>query len=312
MLIAPPAGPGLAAVSGGGDSVALLLLLRDAGHAPTVAHFDHRLRPASAADAAFVRDFAATVNLPFALGSADVARAAAESKANVEATARRLRYRWLVAEAEARKCTWVATGHTADDQVETVLLALTRGTGLAGLRGIAPSRPLSPSVTLVRPVLALTRPELEAVLVARGQSWRTDATNADRSLSRARVRHEVVPILLGLNPRLPDAVARLTAQIGEVLDVQSAQLDGYLAAIELPRAGALVVLRRAALVALPRPTAVALIRRVWEREGWPRRDLDSATLARLVAAIESGSPLDLPHRVRLDFAPGVARLGPRP
>ncbi len=167
-------------------------------------------------------------------------------------------------------------------------------------------------MTLVRPVLGLTRAALEAVLRERAQAWRTDATNADRTLSRARVRHEVVPVLLGLNPRLPDAVARLTAQVGEVLDAQTTQLDGHLAAIELPRAGPVVVLRCAGLLALPRALASALMRRVWEREAWPRRDLDSATLARLVAAIESESPLDLPHRVRLDFAPGVARLGPRP
>jgi len=129
------AGPGVVAVSGGADSVALVRALHAASPGPlTVAHFHHGLRGADAdADAAFVRDLAAHLGLAFRLGGADVAAAGG----NLEATARRLRYAWLGEVAAEVGAAWVATGHTADDQAETVLHRLVRGTGLQGLRGIA-------------------------------------------------------------------------------------------------------------------------------------------------------------------------------
>ncbi|HET6574874.1 MAG TPA: tRNA lysidine(34) synthetase TilS [Fimbriiglobus sp.] len=134
-------GPGVVAVSGGADSVALLRGLLDAGTGPlTVAHFNHHLRGAeSDADTEFVRELAAKLGLPFQLGEADVRSAAAGD--NLEATARRLRYDWLAGLGGE----WVATGHTADDQAETVLHRIIRGTGIQGLRGIATERLLLPS-----------------------------------------------------------------------------------------------------------------------------------------------------------------------
>ncbi|MFO0849768.1 MAG: tRNA lysidine(34) synthetase TilS [Gemmataceae bacterium] len=132
------AGPGVAAVSGGADSVALLLGLLDAGITDlTVAHFNHRLRGTeSDADEAFVRELAGRLGVRFVAGGADAAAAGG----NTEATARRLRYDWLA----GLGADWVATGHTADDQAETVLHRLIRGTGLDGLRGIAAERNLTP------------------------------------------------------------------------------------------------------------------------------------------------------------------------
>ena len=130
------AGAGIVAVSGGADSVALLRALHAEGFGPlVVAHFHHGLRGAEAdTDAAFVRELASALGCQFELGEADVRAAGG----NLEATARRLRYDWLAGVAAATGAEWVATGHTADDQAETVLHRLVRGTGLRGLRGIAP------------------------------------------------------------------------------------------------------------------------------------------------------------------------------
>ena len=129
-------GPGVVAVSGGADSVAMLRGLVEVGVSGlVVGHFNHRLRgEESDADEAFVRELAETLGLPCHVGSADVLAAGG----NLEATARQLRYDWLTSLGR----TWVATGHTADDQAETVLHRLIRGTGITGLRGIAQARPL--------------------------------------------------------------------------------------------------------------------------------------------------------------------------
>lgn len=136
--------PGVAAVSGGADSVALVRALHQVGGRPlTVAHFDHGLRGAdSDADAAFVLDLAAQLSLPFRLG-----RGKLGSVPGVEAEARRQRYAFFAEVAAEAGADWVAVGHTADDQAETVLHRLIRGTGLHGLRGMGAIRPhpLAPS-----------------------------------------------------------------------------------------------------------------------------------------------------------------------
>jgi tRNA(Ile)-lysidine synthase len=139
-----PPGPGVVAVSGGADSVALLRALVAAGMGPLhIAHFHHHLRGAEAdEDAVFVRRLADELGCAFHLGEADVTAAGG----NLEATARRLRYAWLAELGATIGAAWVATGHTADDQAETVLHRLLRGTGLRGLRGIASTAPLAPGL----------------------------------------------------------------------------------------------------------------------------------------------------------------------
>jgi tRNA(Ile)-lysidine synthase len=133
-------GGGVVAVSGGADSVALLRALIEAGCGPlTAAHLNHLLRGAeSDADEAFVRDLAKFLGIGFRSTRIDVAKVAAEAGDNLEATARRIRYEWLAEVANEVGARWIATGHTADDQAETILHRLIRGTGLQGLRGIAP------------------------------------------------------------------------------------------------------------------------------------------------------------------------------
>jgi tRNA(Ile)-lysidine synthase len=183
------------AVSGGADSVALLLLLRELreklGIVLSVAHFNHQLRGrASDADEKFVAELAARHALAFHSQSADVAARAKTDKINVEDAGRRGRYaffRNLVASGALHA---VATAHTADDQAETVLGHIFRGTGLAGLGGIHPQ-----ADGILRPLLAFRRAELRAYLRSRKQRWREDASNRDITRTRARIRRQLIPLL---------------------------------------------------------------------------------------------------------------------
>ena len=183
------------AVSGGADSVALLLLLLELreklGVVLSVAHFNHKLRgKASDADEKFVAKLAAKHGLEFHSASVFVAKKAKDERANVEDAARRARYDYFRSLVESGVCKRIAVAHTADDQAETVLAHLLRGTGLAGLGGIHPV-----SGPVIRPLLGVRRSELRHFLRARKQTWREDATNRDTKRMRARIRKKLLPLL---------------------------------------------------------------------------------------------------------------------
>jgi tRNA(Ile)-lysidine synthase len=183
------------AVSGGADSVGLLLLfleLRDKlGIVLSVAHLNHKLRAkASDADEKFVAKLAAKHGLVFHCESVDVAAHAKRRKANLEDAARQARYEFFARLVADGKVDLVAVAHTADDQAETVLAHILRGTGLAGMGGIHPR-----TESVVRPLLGVRRAELRAYLRARKQSWREDATNQDTARMRARIRKKLLPLL---------------------------------------------------------------------------------------------------------------------
>src|SRR5262249_54909010 len=138
-------------------------------------------------------------------------------RVNREAHARRQRYDWLTKVAAESGIPWIATGHTADDQAETVLFRLLRGTGLDGLRGIAPIRALAGEVRVVRPLLSATRQDVLDYLAGLGQDYRTDESNADRRFTRNRIRHELLPLLArAYNPRVREVLCRLASQAAEV------------------------------------------------------------------------------------------------
>ena len=216
----------LAACSGGPDSVALVeLLLGLREEMPlevVVAHFDHRLRPESAADAAFVEGLARRWVLPFAGGSGDVRTEARRRKLNLEEAARELRYAFLRDAARRAGATKIATGHTMDDQAETFLMRLFRGTGLTGLAAIGPlSGPADCPV--IRPLLGARRAAVEAYLRARGLPFRTDASNLDRKFLRNRVRLDLLPELeRGYAPRLVEHLAALASLAREEDDLLAA------------------------------------------------------------------------------------------
>lgn len=199
------------ALSGGSDSVALLLLLHDLHRAgelvlDCVVHLHHEIRGVEAdADQQFCRELCERLDVLFITNHVDVPAAAARERVSIEVAARRARHVFFADVRSARGAHVVVTAHTENDQAETILLRLVRGAGLRGLSAIAPRRD-----DLIRPLLGITREELRAELTARGQTWREDATNADFAIPRNRVRHELLPYLeQHFNPAVRRALARL-------------------------------------------------------------------------------------------------------
>ena len=185
----------LVAASGGADSTALALALKDLGGEIVLAHVHHGIRGKSAAaDARFVRALAKQLRVPFRLGRFDVPGLAKKSGESLEMAARRVRRDFLVATAKREKIRYVATGHTADDQAETVLLRIARGTSIAGLAGI-PYVSKQSGVAFVRPLRDATRRQVVAFLNSRGQNWCEDETNISDFALRNRVRNEILPLL---------------------------------------------------------------------------------------------------------------------
>jgi tRNA(Ile)-lysidine synthase len=296
------------AVSGGPDSVALLRLLqRLPSRSLIVAHLNHQLRGAeSNADEDFVRSLRGNQNGEWLVrcDRVDVAAVATAAGKNLEAVARRVRYEWLVRVARDTGARWVATGHTADDQAETILHRLLRGAGLKGLRGIAPRRELAPGIDLVRPLLPVTRSRIVAFLEQIGQPYRTDSSNADVRFSRNRIRHELLPLLArDYNSGIVSALCRLAEQADAAYREEAAQAERLLREAELPSAGRLLIFDRNPLAAASRGLLREAFRLVWEREDWPLDAMNFAAWDR-VAAVALG---EMPA---VDFPDGVtARVG---
>ena len=308
----------LVAVSGGADSVALLDVLRQLAPAHRwrlhVAHVNHRLRGAeSDADADFVAQFAARVGLPYTVDSRDVAQAQ-QDHASPENTARRLRYQTLAGIARKVEASYVALAHHEDDQAETVLLHLLRGSGLAGLAGMRYASPLlltddvaaaplhrasnvensqevrkptDPPITLVRPLLNVPRAELRAYCARRGLPYREDSTNETVTPQRNWLRHEVLPLL---ETRYP-AVARTLARASHVLAADHAYLtataEDWLLEHSQQSAGG-VLFAHAAWRALPPAVQTAVLRCAVGRVAGHTQGLEHAHVADARATLQTG------------------------
>ncbi len=237
-------------VSGGPDSLALLHVLRALQHdlaiSLHVAHLNHQLRGADAdADAEFVAGLAREWNVPATIETRDVAAAAREGRQSVEQAARQARYAFFAEVATRLGARRVAVGHNADDQVETVLMHFLRGAGLAGLRGMSYDSGLPPAavqvgegqrdkpegedrsaeVRLVRPLLDVTRVQIDAYCQAHALTPRLDRTNLDTTLFRNRLRHEVLPYLEALNPNLRTVLRRMSRALADDYDLIQSQVD---------------------------------------------------------------------------------------
>jgi tRNA(Ile)-lysidine synthase len=302
---------GIVAVSGGADSVALLRVLAalEPGNL-IVAHLNHQLRGKdSDADAEFVATLCP--QLPHRIESVDIAALANEHGDNLEATARRMRYDFLTGVARESGATWVATGHTADDQAETVLHRLIRGTGIRGLRGIAASRELAPGIRLLRPMLTLSRVHVIQYLAEISQSWREDNSNSDLAFTRNRIRHELLPLLRSFNPGITDILGRVAGQSEEVFGEIELQAKQLLEQAELPRAGSICILARQPLEAVSTSLVREVLNLLWAREDWPRGDLTAAHWARAAAVACGELPAwDFPGGIRMVIADRVVRIGP--
>lgn len=211
------------AVSGGPDSTALLHslveLLPRLGIKLSVAHLDHCLRGSdSREDALFVESLSASLQLNFIKGRTDVARLSRENGISVEMAARRARLAFFKRAVKKARAGCVITGHNSDDQAETVLLKLARGSGPRGLAAMSLSSRIE-GVNIVRPMLGITRQEIMSYLKLRRLAWREDASNSDTSFLRNRVRHEVLPFLeRTLNPSIRETLVRTAHIIGDEND----------------------------------------------------------------------------------------------
>jgi tRNA(Ile)-lysidine synthase len=197
------------AVSGGADSVALLHALWELRGelrlSLTVAHLDHGLRPEGEKEAAFVRKLARKVGAPFHCGKADVGSCMKERGLSVQEAAREVRYAFLAGLAQKNRASKIALGHTADDQAESVVMRILRGSGTRGLSGIPPVR----DGIYVRPLIEVWREEIESFLKGKRVSYLTDPSNTSLHYLRNRVRHELLPLLRQYNPRVRQVLVQM-------------------------------------------------------------------------------------------------------
>jgi tRNA(Ile)-lysidine synthase len=260
-LYVQPDEPLVIACSGGPDSTATLVSIarvRKGGRGVIAAHFDHglRSRDEAAGDRAAVIELARGLDVPVVSGEAHALNSASE------AAAREARYRWLASACVEAGARWCATGHTLDDQAETVLLRLTRGSGLGGAAAMAAAAPWplgGASLRVVRPLLSIRRAEAGAYLDALGIEARSDPSNAHDSFDRNRIRHRVLPELRSVNPRAEEALARF-ADLARA-DNDALEAWGMRAAVDLVRHEArAAVIDRAGLRALPAAIASRVVR----------------------------------------------------
>lgn len=295
----------LVAISGGADSVALLrglLLLREPLKLTLrAAHLNHQLRGADAdADAEWVAALCQRFEVPCDVEVSPIRALAEQTRRGLEEAARDARYEFLRATATRHSCDVVATAHSADDQAETVLHHILRGTGLTGLRGMEWSRSLGDSTRLIRPMLAIRRAEVEQFLTELGQDFRQDATNQDVSLTRNRLRHELLPRLeQDFNPRVREHLCQLAEQAAGCEEASRIAADTLLDAALLDHSENVVRLRRDALIQVSRPLAREVFVRLWQRVNWTRQSMAFAHWERLVDFVQSEQPtaIDLPGPV---------------
>jgi len=293
--IVRPGEKALVAVSGGPDSTALLVLasrLAPAlGWRLVVAHFDHGLRgPAeAAADEAFVRSLAEALGLPVVSGRGDVRRSARRNKLSLEDAARRLRYRFLARAARAAGATAVLLGHTRDDQAETVLLHILRGTGLDGLAGMRPRSPwpVSTGPDAVRPLLGVARWETERYCRELGLAPRQDATNEMLFAYRNRIRHEIMPRLRQINPQAAVALARMADAVALDAAHLGAEADAAWRRLAQRQAGA-ILLPAKGLRELDPAIRARVLRRAFEALSKGPGGIGSAHVQALLAVLDKG------------------------
>lgn len=276
------------AVSGGADSMAMLYGWLEAKlPKPVVAHFDHRMRRESAEDARFVAARAARLELPFELGEwSDKPIGRIGEKA-----ARDARYQFLFDVAKKHGASAVAVAHTRDDQAETILFRIVRGTGVEGLKGMAPVRGLRGGVRLIRPMLAMRRNLGREFLVSRGLSFREDASNTDASRTRNRIRHELIPLLESrFNPAVVDALGRIGDYSRDSMSIIEAHMESLWNSIPLVTAPDEVIVPLAAIEELIASERVLLVRLICSKQNWSVGRMTEVAWRKLAGVSEGSGP----------------------
>lgn len=283
----------LCAVSGGADSMYLLCRLLDGaeegGYQVGAAHFHHGIRQASDGEEDFVRSWCERHQVPLHVGHGDVPTAAAQRGQGVEETARALRYQFLYDIARREGYTLIATGHHAGDQAETVLMHLIRGSGLRGLRGIEPRQGM-----LIRPMLEVTRQQVEDYLRRCHVPHVEDESNADPAYTRNRMRHEVLPLLCELNPQAVGHIAQAAAKLREdaqLLDTLAQAVPGVTqgpegVAVDIPQ-----------LLSQPRPLVMRRLAQALTGLHIHPSQVYLDGLYWLMTEARSGARLDLPGHI---------------
>jgi tRNA(Ile)-lysidine synthase len=293
----------LVGVSGGADSVAQLrgfhALAEPASLRIVAAHLNHGMRPGAADDdAAWTTELCGRLGIPIVLEKVDVPAYASEHRLNLEEAARTARYQFFDRAARAENCKYVTVAHTADDQVETVLHHLFRGTGLAGLRGMQAVRPLADGLALVRPLLRIHRTHIEDWLGQIGQDYLTDITNADTVRTRSRIRHSVLPALeRELGPQVRESLLRVANQADELQAAIEELSQGLLNRCVDDETTDLVRLSAEVLAGEPRHLVREVFVSLWKRKNWPRRAVDFDDWDRLARLVKEGGTSTLPGNI---------------
>ena len=274
----------LVACSGGPDSMALLHLLKDiAIHRHTtyeigVAIVDHCIRPESKEEVLWLQQQVESLALPFYSATFDVPRLSKEQKTSEETMGRQVRYQWLTEVATSEKYDYIAVAHHKDDQAESILAHIIRGSGLNGLAGMSVVSS-EYSIPVIRPLLDVTKETLLAYLAVKGISYCVDRTNEDVRYQRNRIRHRIIPELEFINPNVVDAIVRLGSSVSEDLAVISDLTAQAFERIVIIDKGAMNLSRKAL-----RKEPLAIQRRLWQR---------------LVSSIDSDITLTTAHQEQL-------------
>ena len=274
----------LVACSGGPDSMALLHLLQDiANHRHTkyelgVAIVDHSIRPESKDEVLWLQNQVESLGLPFYTATFDVPRLCKDQKLSEETVGRQVRYQWLNEIAQSNGYDYIAVAHHKDDQAESILSHLIRGTGLNGLTGMSVVS-YDYTVPVIRPLLDVTKSELLDYLADRDLTYCIDSTNDDISYQRNRIRHRIIPELEFINPNVVDAIVRLGSSVSEDLAVISDLTAQAFERIVIIDKGTMNLSRKAL-----RKKPLAIQRRLWQR---------------LVSSIDSDITLTTAHQEQL-------------
>ena len=285
MKLPPNPGVVVAAVSGGADSMVMLHLLRtmrETGGVDEIvcAHFNHGLRESAARDEGHVRRVCAEWNIPFVSESADIAAMAAQTGQSVEMAAREARYGFLRRVEEERVADYILTAHNADDNAETVLLNLIRGTGLAGLCGIPVQRGV-----LIRPLLHVSREEIMVYAQAHNVPYVEDESNQDTVHRRNQLRLEVIPLLRQINPSFLRAVTRMTEHLREDDDFLNATAQN-MSKPHAKQEGEIIRYPAKKLEFMPRPIAFRILRAL--AESVSIRGLETPHMEALLSLCQKG------------------------
>ncbi len=313
-----PDTPILVALSGGADSVALLCALREyaAAHGTPLraAHVNHGIRGEEAVrDRDFCVALAARWDIPISVLNADVPALREARGGSMEEVARQVRYEFFEQVMAEYHIPLLATAHHADDQLETVLLRLARGTGPDGLCGIPPIRALGEGRLVIRPLLSCEKAELVRFCRERGLDFVTDSTNDDISYARNRIRREVIPHLRAINPSVTEAAARLTESLRADASCLSAQTDDaareLMRVVPLTNGAVRVTLACAPLRLQPEAVRRRLLVRAMKMAGCPQPE--EHFVARLCdAALSERGRLSLPGRIEALVECGTLTLSP--